>query len=163
MNGAKRTPQSIDEIIHSFKHYGLGDIIHNKGKTIPVFILSICFIDQLASFRYRIKADAERWEQFIEDYMHIYSELKIYNNFRNTLIHNYSSCRKFGLTNDPSFTFPFSQTGSFVTINTDIFVENLETAFMRFKEDISVPNSEANYTAIKRSITHPVLTFKEID
>ncbi len=154
----KRESQTIDQIIHSLKTYGLGDIRHNKEKTIAVFILSICFIDQLASFRYRGKNLTNKWEQFIKDYMPIYVGLNIYKDFRNTLIHNYSGTDLFGLTNDVTFVFPFVKNGKTTIINTDIFIQNLEAGFNEFEKDVRTPNSEANYNAIKRSITHPVLT-----
>lgn len=154
----KRSPQTIEQIIHSFKTYGLGDIKHNKEKTIAVFILSICFIDQLASYRYKGKNLADKWEQFIKDYMPMYAGLNIYKNFRNTLIHNYSGTDLFGLTNDTKITSPFIKDGIETIINTNIFIQNLEGGFNKFEKDVRTPNSEANYNAIKRSITHPVLT-----
>ena len=150
--------QSIDTIINSFKRYGLGDIEYNKERTIAVFILCICFIDQLSSFRYRIKGDAKRWEQFITDYMNIYEGLNIYIEFRNTLIHNYSSCGKFSLTNDHTFKKPFDKIGNNTIINTNIFIYNLKLAFDKFEKDIRIDKSEANYNVIRWSEKHPVLT-----
>ena len=158
----QRQPQDIEAIIHSFKAYGLGDINHNKERTISAAILSICFIDQLAAFRYRINDVAERWEQFIIDYMPIYAGLNIYKRLRNVLIHSYSGGRKFALTNDPNFKKPFEKDFfGIVTLNTNQFVENLEKAFIEYEKDLRKSNSEANYNALKRSESHPVLIHRE--
>lgn len=72
------TPQDLETIIHSLEHYALGDIRHNRSRPIAAFILSICFIDQLSSFRYKLRRDAnKRPEDFIDDYMKEYSGLDL--------------------------------------------------------------------------------------
>src|SRR5687768_1095847 len=113
----------IEDLIHSFTTYGLGDIKHNTNKPIAAFILSICFIDQLASFRYMRKMSlTDRWEKFIVDYMPTYSGMEIYKYFRNTLVHNYSSRGKFALTNEETFKEEYLKTRDTIIINTNAFI-----------------------------------------
>ena len=153
----------IEIIIHSFKNYGLGDIRHNKERTIAVFILSVCFIDQLASFRYPKNGSlADRWEMFIDDYMPTYSGLKLYTFFRNTLLHNYSSRGKYALAGDNEFKEPFLKSNNSIIINTNEFINNIEQAFSKFELELKTINSAARKNAIIRYGTHPVLTHKTI-
>ena len=159
----KNEPQTIEQILKSFEHYGLGDIKHNRGKTIAAFILSICFIDQLASFRYRNKKGlSDQWESFIIEYMPTYRGLNIYTEYRNTLIHNYSTRGKLAMTNDPAFQEPFKKEKERLIINTSIFIEKLIEGFEKLKIDFSIPDSEANRNALKRSIKHPVVIHRII-
>lgn len=153
---------TIEELIHSFTTYGLGDIKYNSNKPIAVFILSICFIDQLASFRYAKKMSlTDRWEKFISDYMPIYAGLEIYKYFRNTLVHNYSSRGKFALTNDETFTYPFLEYPGKIVINTTLFISKLEIAFNNLINDFYIDNSEAQKRALSWFKTHPVLKHKQ--
>lgn len=154
----KRLPQTIEQITHSFETYGLGDIVHNKSKPIAALILGICFIDQLASFRYRNGTLAEKWEKFVAEYMSDYKGLGIYNGLRNPLIHNYSaSTGRFAISNDENFPNCWIELNGCIIINTNRFIEKLEVAFSLYIKDLENTKSEAYYNTINRSITHPVL------
>ena len=71
----------ISGIINSFKNHGIRDIKHNRNHPIAAFILSICFIDQLASFRYPLSATDlnNRVEAFISQYLPSFKGLNVYS------------------------------------------------------------------------------------
>lgn len=152
------TPQDIHKIIKSFEHYALGDIRYIKCKPIAAFILSMCFIDQIASFRYKLLRDQnKRPEDFIEEYMNEYHGLDLYDFTRHTLIHHYSSQNKFDIDNRYYPNEPIHKTEKITYINTDVFVNRLESAFENAKKDFLDTNSEAYQNASIRSMYHPVL------
>src|SRR5450432_819795 len=102
-------PQDIETIIHSLKHYALGDIQYNRSKPIASMILCMCFIDQLASFRFPLLRDLnKRPEDFINNYMEEYKGLDLYDMFRHDLIHTYSSGGKFSINNTGYENVPFA-------------------------------------------------------
>jgi len=155
--------QSIDTIIHSFEGYALGDIKYNKTKPIAAFILGILFIDQIASFRYSRGTKSEnRVRKFISRYMNEYEPLNLYENTRDSLAHNYSSKRRFGLTNDERVTFAWHKQREHFTINTDIFIRSLEKALHEVSKDFREIGSEAHTNATNRSIVCPVMVYKDI-
>lgn len=151
--------QPIDTIIKSFKDYALGDIRHNKCKPIAAFILSICFIDQLSSFRYdyRIKYKI-RAPWIFRDYMKAYHPIgeKIYEYFRNGLIHNYSSRGQFDIDNVGYEDVPYLENGDIIHINTNVFISHLETAFEELIIEFKDPTTKANENALNTSKNNPV-------
>jgi hypothetical protein len=161
MTDAEKT--IINNLVDSFQSFGLGDIRHNSTKPIAAFILSICFIDQLASFRYLKRMSlTDRWEKFIDDYMPVYSGLDIYKYFRNTLVHNYSSRGKFALSNEPTLTQPVTNHNGLIIINTDLFIDNIEKSFKTLEQEFYTDNSEAQKRALLWSKTHPVMTHQQL-
>lgn len=154
----KTITQPVEQIIHSFQTYGLGDIKYNQSKPIAAMILSICFIDQLASFRYNKSVGSnKRWEQFISDYMQEYEGLNIYLGLRNTLVHNYSAGFKYAVSNDVKLYDYWAKRDNVIIINTNRFIEVLERAFNKFILELQDQSSEAYINTQKRSMTHPVL------
>jgi len=152
------TPQSIDTIINSLEHYALGDIRHNRSKPIAAFILSMCFIDQLSSFRYKLLRDPnKRPEDFIDDYMKEYSHLDLYDMFRHSLIHHYSSQGKFDIDNRGNEDVPYKKQNGIIYINTNVFIAYLEKAFINVVEDFRIIGEEAYNNALENSKYHPVL------
>lgn len=154
----QRQPQNIEIIIASFENYALVDIRHNRSKPIAAFILAICFIDQLASFRYTLRRNLkERPENFINEYMKDYSGLRLYNYVRNSLVHNYSSQGKFDIDNIGNEDVPYRKKENIIYINTNVFIGHLETAFKNVVKDFRQIGSDAYNNALQRSIEHPVL------
>ena len=122
-----KQPQDINTIVSSFRTYALGDIKHNQSKPIAAFILSICFIDQLSSFRYDYKTKhSKRAERLIKEYMTPYKGLDLYDYVRNSLVHNYSSRGRFDINNVDYKNVPFFKKGDVIHINTDVFIFYLE-------------------------------------
>lgn len=154
----------IEGIIHSFKNYGLGDIKHNRKRTISAFILSICLIDQLASFRYpKMVTDlAKRAEDFISEYIPAFSGLKLYTIFRHAIIHNYSSVRRYALTNDKEFKKPFAKENGVIIINTNALIKEIIKGFNKLELELLTNGSEARKNAIARAKKHPPLMHKII-
>jgi hypothetical protein len=156
--------KTIESIIRSFKVYGLDDIKHNRKRTISAFILSICFIDQLASFRYpKTKTDlSKRAEDFISDYIPAFSGLKMYTIFRHSIIHNYSSVRRYALTNDKEFKKPFDKVKSVIIINTNALIKDITKGFNKLELELLTTGSEARKNAIARAKKHPPLMHRII-
>jgi hypothetical protein len=158
MKKVRDTPQDIETIIHSLELYALGDIRHNRIKPIAAFILSMCFIDQLSSFRYKLLRDAnKRPEDFIDEYMNDYTSLDLYDMFRHSIIHNYSSQGRFDIDNRGNDDVPYIKKDGNIYINTNVFIDHLEEAFRNVVKDFRVINGEAYNNALERSMYHPVL------
>ncbi len=140
----------IAGIINSFKTYGLGDIRHNRKRTIAAFILSICFIDQLASFRYpKTMTDlSTRTESFISEYIPVFSGLKLYTIFRHAIIHNYSSVRRYAVTNDKEFKKPFDKINGVIVINTTALIKEITKGFNKLELELLTNGSEARKNAL---------------
>ena len=154
-----KQPQDIETIVQSFKDYALGDINHNRCKPIAAFILSICFIDQLSSFRYDWKIKySKRAPWIFRDYMKAYHPIgpKIYEFFRNGLIHNYSSRGRFDIDNVGYENVPFFENGDIIHINTNVFISHLETAFDELVTEFKDPSSDAHKNALETSKHNPV-------
>jgi hypothetical protein len=158
MQKIRETPQDIETIIHSLEHYALGDIRHNRCKPIAAFILSMCFIDQLSSFRYKLRRDPnKRPEDFIDDYMKDYCKLDLYDMFRHTLIHHYSSQGAFDIDNRGNENVPYAEKNGIIYINTNVFIDYLEKAFIQVATDFRKIGEEPYNNALERSKYHPVL------
>jgi hypothetical protein len=154
----RNNPQDIETIIHSLEHYALGDIRHNRCKPIAAFILSMCFIDQLSSFRYKLLRDPnKRPEDFIDDYMKEYTGLDLYDIFRHSLIHNYSSQGNFDIDNRGNENVPYIKKDEITYINTNVFIDYLEKAFIDVAKDFRKIGEEPYNNALERSMYHPVL------
>ncbi|MBK9380920.1 MAG: hypothetical protein IPN39_06295 [Chitinophagaceae bacterium] len=152
-----RLPQNIETIIKSFEKYAIGDIQHNRSKPIAAFILSICFIDQLSSFRYNYKIKhTKRAEKLINDYMKDYKGLDLYDYVRNSLVHNYSSKGRFDIDNIGYENSPFFRNGDIIHINTNVFISHLEDAFKILLNEFRDTNSDAHKNAIETSKYYPV-------
>jgi hypothetical protein len=154
----RANPQDIETIIHSLEHYALGDIRHNRSKPIAAFILSMCFIDQSSSFRYKLLRDPnKRPEDFIDDYMKDYSGLDLYDMFRHSLIHNYSSQGNFDIDNRGNENVSYAKKNGIIYINTNVFIDYLEKAFIDVSGDFRRIGEEAYNNALERSMYHPVM------
>jgi hypothetical protein len=152
------TPQDIDTIIHSFRGYALGDIQYNKRNPIAAMILCMCFIDQLAAFRFRLARDVnKRPEDFIDNYMPEYKGLDLYDMFRHSLIHTYSSEGKFDIDNKGNEDVPYAKKNGITYINTNVFIDYLEKAFENVVKDFKEVGSEAHFNATHNSMYYPVL------
>ena len=153
-----RQPQKINTIIQSFKDYALGDIKHNTDNPIAAFILAMCFLDQLAYFRYFLtKRKIDRTNTFISKYMPEYGQLKLYTLTRNSLVHNYSSDGKFDIDHRGNENVPYAEKNGIVYINTKVFTRYLEKGFEDVVKDFKVIGSDAYENALKASVKYPVL------
>ena len=76
--------------------------------------------------------------------------------FRHSLIHNYSSQGKFDIDNRGNENVPYANKNGRVYINTNVFMEYLEKAFINVVKDFRVVG-QANDNALENSMYHPVL------
>lgn len=155
--------EKIKAIIHSLKTYGLGDIKHNRRRTIAAFILSISFIDQMAAFTYHTeKTLNKRCEKFLKTYVPVYAGINLYRHFRNSIIHNYSSKGKYALTNDKTFKKPFDKINGVTVIQTTILIKEIIKGFDKFEKVLKKKGSSARKNAIQKFTKYPILMHKTI-
>lgn len=155
--------EKIKAIIHSLKTYGLGDIKHNRSRTISAFILSISFIDQMAAFTYhKDRTLNKRCEKFFKTYVPVYAGLNLYRHFRNSVLHNYSSKGKYALTNDKTFKLPFDRQNGVIIINTNILIKEIIKGFAKFEKVLNKKGSNARINAIRKFKDYPILMHKTI-
>jgi hypothetical protein len=155
--------EKIAAIIHSLKTYGLGDIKHNKSRTIAAFILGISFIDQMAAFTYRKGTTLnKRCEKFLKTYVPVYAGLNLYRHFRNFVLHNYSSKGRYAVTNDKTFKKPFDKINGVVVINTTILIKEITNGFQKFEKTLRRKGSSARKNAIRKFKDFPILMHKTV-
>jgi len=77
--------------------------------------------------------------------------------FRHSLIHNYSSQGKFDIDNRGNEDVPYANKNGRIYINTNVFIECLERAFVNVVTDFRVIGEEAYNNALENSMYHPVL------
>jgi hypothetical protein len=155
---------TIQQIVNSFKTYGIGDMKHNRRRTISAFIVSICFIDQLASFRYPT-TDTDlnlRVEKFLKTYVPSYHGIGLYGIFRNAIIHHYSGKRRFGITNDKEFKKPHDLVNGMRIINTSYLIKEVIKGFKKLEIEFLTKGSDAQKNALKRARKHPPFLHKII-
>jgi hypothetical protein len=152
------TPQDIETILHSFEKYALDDIRYIKSKPIAAFILSICFIEQLATFLYEFHADdGKKPERFFNEYMEEYKGIELYHKARHTLVHNYSSRNQFDIDKIGFENVPYQIIDTVIYINTNVFIHYLEIAFEKVKIAMRVIGSTQQLNALENSKYYPVL------
>ena len=147
--------ERIGQIIHSFGHYALNNVKENKDRSIAAFILGCCLIDQLACFRFN---EEGKWEEFVKKYMTMYKSMELCDSIRNKLVHNYSlgGYYKIGFGGrDKTEELPYT------VIHVDDFIENLDTAFNLFCDDLRDRKHEARLAAINWHREHGILSYNE--
>jgi hypothetical protein len=150
------TPQSIETIIQSFEIFALGDIEHNRSNPIAAFILSICFIEQMATLLYKMDADPNKAENFFVDYMPEYKGINLYHKARHTLVHNYSSRYQFDIDHRGFENVDYEVINKVIHINTNVFINHLRNAFEKVKKELD-KKEEAYANVLENSMTFPVL------
>jgi hypothetical protein len=163
----------INYIITSFEYYALGDIKRIKDAKMPlaVFLLGMCFIDQVAGFAYggmTIENQyTERSKKFVTDYINKaisrrYNAHDLISLLRNNLVHNYS------VVGDPrknhgkyvlGFDRPLMHMqvlNGYTYIAYEEFVIDLEEGFKVYKEQL-ISNEEVQKRAIIHYDKHGIL------
>jgi hypothetical protein len=120
----------IEEIIDSFTRFALRDIKVNIPNPIAAFILISCFIDQLAAYAYntQIGQAGANYRKFITEYFDAYDPLKLWENLRCALVHNYTLSPNFALSSEPHPSLPPTTNISANDFTVSEFVKELETA-----------------------------------
>ena len=151
--------EQILQIIQALK-YAVGDIQHNKERTLSAFILCVCCVDALGALRFFKGKSCKRWEDFVCIYMKDYKELGIYEKCRNKLVHSYTGNRKYAVTNDPTFNKPHDEIDGKLVVNTNYFIASIEKAFEIFQIELLDINSITRKNAIKWDNKYPL--FRQI-
>ena len=86
-----------------------------------------------------------------------YKNLNLYHKTRHTLVHNYSSRGNFDIDNRGFETVPYDEINGVIHINTNVFIQHLESAFEKVVKDFRNVGSEAYSNALEYSMYYPVL------
>jgi hypothetical protein len=132
-----RDERILANVIRSFRDFALNDIKIFVEKNWPIggFILASCFIDQLSNYVYGQKSN-QNFRMFVENYLpKKYHDLKLYEDLRNKLVHNYSLGEKYLLISGRS-DLHLQPQGCQFYLNLNDFVKDLEDAFDEFRKQV---------------------------
>lgn len=94
---------------------------------------------------------SKRAEDFISEYILVFSGLKLHTIFRHTIIHNYSSIRRYAIPNDKGFKKPFDKANGVIIINTNALIKEITKGFNKFELELLTSCSEARKNSIARA------------
>lgn len=148
----------IEEIIDSFHDFAIRDIRVNIENPIAAFILCSCLIDQLAAFRYNHphNKNGEYYRKFIDEYLPRYNSLKLYENLRCGLVHNYSISEYLAITSDHPLEDLNSTNVNVNLVTVKRLLKDLETAFEKLRIEFK-SETTARKNAIERFKDSPPL------
>jgi hypothetical protein len=86
-----------------------------------------------------------------------YKGINLYHKARHTLVHNYSSRGNFDIDNRGNEHVPYAIKNDIIYINTDVFVDYLEIAFLKTKSVLLKADSSQYAFALEASTYYPVL------
>lgn len=153
--------QKISDIITAFGTYALGDIEYNlkAQKPVAAFILSSCWIDQVALFVYNHNEENinQHYQNFIKKYLNKYTEIDLYTNLRCKLVHSYSVASNIRIaTEDEIFdNHTFTTNANFVTAKT--LHNDLKNAWEVIKGELLTIGTKTRENALLRFDISPTL------
>lgn len=153
--------QKIADIITAFETYALGDIKHNieTHKPVAAFILSSCWIDQVALFVYNHNEENldQHYKSFIKTYLNKYVELDLYTNLRCKLVHSYSVGVTTRITTEDEIydNHTLTTNANFITAKT--LYKDLKEAWGKVKNELLTNGSKTRENALKRFDISPTL------
>lgn len=112
----------------------------SDGKSkMGAFILTSCFIEYLAGFRYGKETTGNDYKKFVRQYLTFYSAENLYKDLRCKLVHNYSEGGSYTFT-DNRKDLHFKKTAdNKIVLNLENFIADVEAAlntyFIELKED----------------------------
>jgi hypothetical protein len=136
-----RDPAILGEIKRSLRKFALGDIIKMDecGWPIAGFILASCFIDHISTFRWGKKVTWQTFTDFIDQYLpDRYKDIKLKEDLRNKLVHNYSVGEKYMLVAQ-SPQAHFEKQGDKFYLNLGNFANDLKSALDRYELELEIP------------------------
>lgn len=139
----------LTNIITSFREFALHDIKVFVDNNWPVggFILASCFIDQLSGYVYG-KKSKNNFQQFVIDYLPAkYHDIRLYDDLRSKLVHNYSLGEKYLLISGRS-DLHLQPEGCRFYLNLNDFVQDLWDAFENFRNQL-FSNSDIRENAFR--------------
>ena len=149
----------IEEIIDSFTRFALRDIKVNVSNPIAAFILISCFIDQMAAYAYntQIGQAGANYRKFIADYFKSYDPLKLWENLRCALVHNYTISPNFALSSEPHPELPPTTNISANEFTVTGFIKELETALTDLSVHLRDKTSLIRDSAILKYNSSPII------
>ncbi len=163
MNLSSRLSQpdnvKIEEIIDSFTRFALRDIKVNISNPIAAFILISCFIDQMAAYAYntQIGQAGANYKRFVTEYFKNYDPLKLWENLRCALVHNYTISPNFALSSEPHPDLPYTNTISANDFTVTGFIKELETSLADLSVHLREVTSQIRENALKKFNASPII------
>jgi hypothetical protein len=163
MNLSSRLSQpddvKIEEIIDSFTRFALRDIKVNISNPIAAFILIGCFIDQMAAYAYntQISQAGANYRRFIKEYFKNYDPLKLWENLRCALVHNYTISPNFALSSEPHPDLPPTTSISANDFTVTGFIKELESALADLSVDLRNKTSQIRRNALDKFNDSPII------
>lgn len=163
MNLSSRLSQpddvKIEEIIDSFTRFALRDIKVNIPNPIAAFILISCFIDQMAAYAYntQIGQAGANYRRFITEYFQNYDPLKLWENLRCALVHNYTISPNFALSSEPHPDLPPTTSISANDFTVTGFIKELETALADLSVHLRDTTSQIRQNALDKFNDSPII------
>ncbi len=136
-----RNPAILEEIKRSLRKFALGDVIRMDccGWPIAGFILGSCFIDHISTFRWGKKVTWQTFNDFIDQYLpEQYKDIKLKEDLRNKLVHNYSVGEKYMLVAQAPQAH-FTKEGEKFYLNLGNFANDLALALNRYELELDIP------------------------
>ena len=148
----------IQEIIDSFEQFAIEDIKHNLEKPIAAFILCSCLIDQIAAFAYNHGSNENKkyYKKFIKEYLPTYNPLRLYNDLRCLLVHNYSISEYLAISTEHPLIDGDTQSISINHVTVKSLLNDLEIAFKSFSMQLCT-DTQTRINALKRYAVSPPL------
>jgi hypothetical protein len=149
----------IEEIIDSFTRFALRDIKVNIPNPIAAFILISCFIDQMAAYAYntQIGQAGPNYRRFIVEYFQNYDPLKLWENLRCALVHNYTISPNFALSSEPHPDLPPTTNISANDFTVTGFIKELETALADLSAHLRSKPSQIRQNALNKFNDSPII------
>lgn len=153
--------QKIQDIITAFGIYALGDIEKNIESENPIaaFILSSCWIDQVALFVYNHNEQNlnQHYQNFIVQYLTKYADMDLYTNLRCKLVHSYSIGPNIRLGRDEDHVESKSRKSNPNLITIIAFYKDLKKAWEIIKNELLTIGNKSRENALLRFNISPTL------
>lgn len=153
----------VEHIIKSLKDFALRDIkkIGKEDTVLASFILCSCFIEQVSGFRY-VKTGHKPFTDFVKEYLPShYNPNKLRDDLRNKLVHNYSLGNSYSLVREKR-ELHLTMLGGRQIINIENFIEELDTAFTLYENDLNTKEVVRN-NAFKWYKKHKIIGMNNHD
>lgn len=141
----------IRSLWHSLHDMAFLDIKRaSSGKSkMGAFILSSCFIEYLAGFRYGKETSGNDYKNLVKNYLPQYNKDKLYKDLRCKLVHNYSEGGSYLFTDNNASLHGKPTTDNKIVLNLENFIDDIESALNTYFEEIK-SNEDLFKHAIKR-------------
>lgn len=133
----------INYLWHSLYDMAFLDINRaSRGESkMGAFILSSCFIEYLAGFRYGKETNGNDYKEFVKSYLPQYNKDKLYKDLRCKLVHNYTEGGSYTFVDNKASLHMQTTTDKKTVLNLENFVEDIETALKKYFEELKANDS----------------------